>query len=71
MAEDDNQLREVFDQIDTDKSNGIDLSEFSILLDKLGNNLTDEEKKDTFNLIDVSKNNIISFEEFRDWWNAR
>jgi calmodulin len=65
------ELRENFDHFDKDHNGKIDLAEFGELLDALGADMNDGDKRLGFEAIDTSGNRQIEFDEFVAWWNER
>jgi Ca2+-binding EF-hand superfamily protein len=61
-------LRNIFNQHDTDGNGTIEWDEFCDMLDELLGKKTLEEKCIAFNLVDTNRSGMISFEEFSEWW---
>lgn len=61
-------MLEYFSNFDKNNNGVLEYSEFAELIKSLGLNLSDEQLKDGFHKIDTGNNNMITFEEFMDWW---
>lgn len=57
-------LKNLFDTIDSDKSNQIDMSEFKRMFELMRIKLTEKEVRDIFNSIDFDWSGKISYPEF-------
>ncbi|MGB0561991.1 MAG: EF-hand domain-containing protein [Spirulinaceae cyanobacterium] len=57
-------LRQLFNEMDTDGSGGIDLEELQTFIRKLDPNFTDQQIKEMFQRADIISNNIITYDEF-------
>jgi Ca2+-binding EF-hand superfamily protein len=68
---DEAELRENFQHFDNDDNGKIDLAEFGRLLDAIGAEMSDADKRIGFDAIDTNGNKAIEFEEFAAWWNER
>ena len=62
------EVKETFDLIDEDKSGFIDRKELSKVLYNLGENVTNDDVTECFNIIDTDGNGEISYEEFHNWY---
>ena len=62
------EIREFFDDSDTDKNNSIDREEFGKLLEALNADISKEEADIGFDIIDTDNNRSIDFDEFVAWW---
>lgn len=61
-------LREIFDDIDKDHNNEINILEFYEALQKLDPGISQDEINGMFANIDVNKDGNICFNEFSYWW---
>ena len=59
---------EAFRIFDLDNSGKISLEEFRRILTKYGNEFTENDINDIFGMIDVDRDNTISYAEFIDVW---
>lgn len=64
-------LRETFDQFDTDENGAIDSTEFAKLIAVLDPGMSSESVSIGFAAIDGDHNGLIDFNEFVDWWQDR
>ncbi|CAM3732812.1 EF-hand domain-containing protein [Smaragdicoccus niigatensis] len=64
-------LRETFDQFDTDENGAIDSTEFAKLIAVLDPEMSSESVSIGFAAIDEDHNGLIDFTEFVDWWQDR
>jgi hypothetical protein len=62
------QIKKVFDALDSDQSGYIDLNELKAVSKELGRELTDAEIESSIKELDENKDGKISFEEFKHWW---
>jgi Ca2+-binding EF-hand superfamily protein len=62
------ELMENFEHFDRDHNGKIDLAEFSELLDALGSDMNDGDKRIGFDAIDTDGSKAIDFDEFATWW---
>ena len=62
------ELREGFDECDTNGDGKIQYAEFAALLDNLGSEIDAEECRIGFGEIDTDHDGVISFDEFVAWW---
>ena len=62
------ELREDFDQADSDRDGRIDLAEFSSLLEDLDAGMTAQELRIGFQEIDTDRDGRIDLREFITWW---
>ena len=67
---DDTQLRALFDKCDLDKSGFLDLQEVCLVCRELGTVLNNEELKAALTLLDSNGDGNISYEEFKNWYEA-
>ena len=56
------EIRALFNQVDTDSSGAIDLDEFTEAISDLFNTITEKDIKTLFNYFDTDKNGTIDFE---------
>ena len=62
-------VREVFDQLDADKSGTLEANEIKTLLEMLTDTeVTDEVVADVMNELDIDKNGVVDFSEFTLWY---
>jgi Ca2+-binding EF-hand superfamily protein len=62
------ELRESFDTCDSDGDGWIIVREFASLLNRLDQDLSDDECLLAFEMTDSDGDSKISFEEFMGWW---
>jgi hypothetical protein len=62
------QVKKMFDDIDTDGGGSLDKAETSALFKKLQIDLTDVQYDQVFHELDRGDSGDISFEEFQRWW---
>lgn len=65
------EVKETFDHFDTDKNGVIDRNEFRELLKSLDPGFREEDVLMGLKVLDENDNDVIDWEEFRDWWGAR
>jgi len=65
------ELRETFDHFDTDGNGVIDRHEFRELLKSLDPGFGEDDVLMGLQTLDANENDVIDWEEFRDWWGAR
>ena len=65
------ELRETFDHFDTDGNGVIDRNEFRELLKSPDPGFNEEDVVMGLKVLDANENDVIDWEEFRDWWGAR
>jgi hypothetical protein len=63
--------RNTFERFDVDGSNTMDATEFSVLVESLGADFTDEEIQEVVRLLDTDKSGTIDGDEFVAWWTQR
>lgn len=62
-------VREVFDQLDVDKSGTLEANEIKTLLEMLtSSEVTDEVVQEVMSELDIDKNGLIDFSEFTVWY---
>ncbi|KAH0573729.1 Calmodulin [Spironucleus salmonicida] len=63
------ELKNIFKLVDTDDSGEIDRTELQELLVNIGHmKLSDQEIDDCFEILNISKSGLISFQEFHDFF---
>ena len=65
------ELRETFDHFDTDGNGVIDRHELRELLKSLDPGVGEDDVLMGLKTLDANENDVIDWEEFRDWWGAR
>ncbi|OKH11156.1 EF-hand domain-containing protein [[Limnothrix rosea] IAM M-220] len=63
-ASDHSVLRQLFSEIDTDNSGGINIKELKVFIKNIIPNFTDDQIEMMFNRADIIGNNMITYEEF-------
>jgi len=66
-----NEVLDIFQRYDRDRTGTIDRAEFARLLEALGQNISDEELEIAIDIVDTDRTGKISWNEFKDWWNSR
>ncbi|AKQ67820.1 Ku domain protein [Myxococcus hansupus] len=66
-----NEVLDIFQRYDRDRTGTIDRAEFARLLEALGQNISDEELEIAIDIVDTDRTGKISWNEFRAWWNSR
>lgn len=61
-------VREIFDEVDTDGSGEVDASEVGQLIHNLGINMKPSELQDAMAAMDKDGSGTVEFEEFYHWW---
>lgn len=64
-------LYKLFNEIDKNGNNELEMNEFAILLKKVDSKISREEIEFIFNSIDEDGNNVISLYEFRKWLSSQ
>jgi len=64
------QLRDVFDRVDVNKSGALGDSEVSKLACQLGLSLSQTELSDAMHRMDLDRSGKVEFEEFKNWWHS-
>lgn len=62
------QLRSKFNDADTDNTGTLTMGQFKVLTDKMGLDMNRRETEAAFMSMDKDSNDVLSFEEFQDWW---
>ena len=66
-----NELRDIFRRYDRDGSGSISRREFARMLEAMGQDLSEAELDVALDVVDANHSGLISWAEFRDWWNSR
>ncbi len=66
-----NELLDIFQRYDRNRTGSIEAPEFARLLEALGQNITDEELMIAFDIIDTDRTGKISWTQFKNWWTSR
>ena len=66
-----NEIREIFDYFDRDKSGAIDSDEFRSLLQAMDAYESDDELQIGLSIIDTNGNGQIEYDEFARYWKRR
>ncbi|WP_338867646.1 EF-hand domain-containing protein [Myxococcus stipitatus] len=66
-----NELLDIFQRYDRNRTGAIERAEFARLLEALGQNITDEELEIALDIVDTDNTGQISWSEFKTWWNSR
>jgi hypothetical protein len=66
-----NELLDIFQKYDRNRTGSIEQAEFARLLEALGQNITDEELAIAFDIIDTDRTGKISWKQFKNWWTSR
>lgn len=66
--EDQAELREGFEQFDTDHDGLMQFEEFLAFISELDADMSVEEGRIGFETIDTDRNGVINFDEFVEWW---
>lgn len=66
-----NELLDIFQKYDRNRTGSIEQAEFARLLEALGQNITDEELAIAFDIIDTDRSGKISWKQFKNWWTSR
>jgi calmodulin len=61
-------LMQVFDAYDVNKDGGVTIKEFSRILKRLDDSMSDEEIKMGFSLVDTDHSQEITFQEFMEYF---
>ena len=64
------EFQRVFDEIDTDKSGTLTVTELGELASRLGVEMTQEQLKRQTEVLDTNNDGVLSFDEFVGWWAA-
>ncbi|QQR46614.1 EF-hand domain-containing protein [Myxococcus xanthus] len=65
------EVLDIFQRYDRDRTGTIDRAEFARLLEALGQNISDEELEIAVDIVDTDRTGKISWNEFKAWWNSR
>ncbi|WP_343073325.1 EF-hand domain-containing protein [Pyxidicoccus fallax] len=66
-----NELLDIFQRYDRNRTGSIERAEFARLLEALGQNVTDEELEIALDTVDTDRTGKISWREFKAWWTSR
>jgi Ca2+-binding EF-hand superfamily protein len=66
-----NELLDIFQKYDRNRTGYIEQREFARLLEALGQNITDEELAMAFDMVDTERTGKISWKQFKNWWTSR
>jgi len=66
-----NELLDIFQRYDRNRTGSIEQREFARLLEALGQNINDEELAIAFDIIDTERTGKISWKQFKNWWTSR
>ncbi|MCP3143537.1 EF-hand domain-containing protein [Pyxidicoccus xibeiensis] len=66
-----NEVLDIFQRYDRNRTGSIERSEFARLLEALGQNVTDEELEIAVDAVDTDRTGKISWKEFKAWWSSR
>ncbi|MFP2912896.1 EF-hand domain-containing protein, partial [Pyxidicoccus sp. 3LFB2] len=66
-----NELLDIFQRYDRNRTGSIERSEFARLLEALGQNVTDEELEIAVDTVDTERTGKISWKAFKAWWTSR
>jgi len=66
-----NELLDIFQKYDRNRTGYIEQGEFARLLEALGQNITDEELAMAFDMVDTERTGKISWKQFKNWWTSR
>ncbi|MFY2558555.1 EF-hand domain-containing protein [Corallococcus terminator] len=66
-----NELLDIFQRYDRNRTGSIERAEFARLLEALGQNVTDEELEIAVDIVDTDRTGKISWSEFKAWWTSR
>ncbi|ADO73065.1 EF-hand domain-containing protein [Stigmatella aurantiaca] len=66
-----NELLDIFQKYDRNRTGFIEAPEFARLLEALGQNITDEDLQIAFDIIDIDRSGKISWKQFKNWWTSR
>ncbi len=66
-----NELLDIFQRYDRNRTGSIERREFARLLEALGQNITDEELEIAMDMVDTERTGKISWQAFKAWWTSR
>ena len=71
MTSSGNELLDIFQRYDRNRTGFIERSGFSRLLEALGQNISDEEFEIALDIVDTDRTGKVSWKEFKSWWTSR
>ncbi|XXF79782.1 EF-hand domain-containing protein [Myxococcaceae bacterium GXIMD 01537] len=71
MTSSGNELLDIFQRYDRNRTGLIERGEFARILEALGQDITDEELEIALDVVDVDRTGKISWREFKNWWTSR
>ncbi len=71
MTSSGNELLDIFQRYDRNRTGSIEQPEFARLLEALGQNITDEELEIALDIVDTDRTGKVSWKEFKSWWTSR
>jgi hypothetical protein len=71
MTSSGNELLDIFQRYDRNRTGYIERAEFARLLEALGQNITDEELEIAIDIVDTDRSGKITWKEFKNWWTSR
>ncbi|MFY1825635.1 EF-hand domain-containing protein [Myxococcus fulvus] len=66
-----NELLDIFQRYDRNRTGAIERAEFARLLEALGQDVTDEELEIALDIVDADRTGKISWLGFKAWWRSR
>ncbi|MFP2933224.1 EF-hand domain-containing protein [Pyxidicoccus sp. 3LG] len=66
-----NELLDIFQRYDRNRTGSIERAEFARLLEALGQPVNDEELEIALDTVDTDRTGKISWQEFKAWWTSR
>ncbi|MCP3061425.1 EF-hand domain-containing protein [Myxococcus sp. K38C18041901] len=66
-----NELLDIFQRYDRNRTGAIERAEFARLLEALGQDVTDEELEIAVDIVDADRTGKISWMAFKAWWRSR
>ncbi|AKF80645.1 calcium-binding protein [Myxococcus fulvus 124B02] len=66
-----NELLDIFQRYDRNRTGAIERAEFARLLEALGQDVTDEELEIALDIVDADRTGKISWMAFKAWWRSR
>lgn len=71
MTSSGNELLDIFQRYDRNRTGFIERSGFARLLEALGQNISDEEFEIALDIVDTDRTGKVSWKEFKSWWTSR